>query len=1456
MSKSTGWYYAKTVNEQVNPNNPKRNHWKDMANAVGNSSKTAYASFTRKKKTRKVNKNGKTVTKDYYVTNYPYTVTAHEFGLNIPSNAYINKVEIQVRMRKTSSKAKVEFPRGVMCIYGVGWSKHLGNTKSKETGWHNGLYLVNPKKQLATTHTNYTYTISGANISKAGFKASHLNSTICGIDLIFDDEPDLATNVRLEWVRIRVDYDVPTYKITHNGTATTYSNPRALKTGNVNSVTFILEQSTNAYGGNQCLKLDLPYGVKLNGSVVVSKGSFNSNTNTWNVNCDGKTKATLSLQFKDYTVDTQSIKLYSCTLQSPMLNGAYYFRSGYGGVDDFGTITTQSINTPHYRHDSCFAVASKVISTNDTTVEFQIFRDSGLAWENLSAELDPNISSDGVTLTDYSNNTVTVTVPQNEVVDVAFRFCVRPLSTGEHYVYLTLPQMGAESDKCYFTVKEPYVYHFGTRTNDTDTDFNNLFNDEIIEFVYHRIASQLETGAYVLPCGVKEGDADMIQAKSNIHMYKYDDVDYIGCVPLEHTHFDPESTYKDKLLDSHYKNKRYMGKQLASDETITLNVRLHPPQVTTVQGLIDMDKPIPVNTNHKSFEGDSLNHRGWAEIYGISTTRTNPHWYKCKIDLKYLTHNLNTRFKIKKGNRSFNYNIPSLLAETFVTGEALSENQNTDYFLVDTDGTYVYNTDDSEIEEYKDSNNQTVTYNPTSETEEQEYMALLQTLEDEGYTVVTPFVEGETIKVLHDYSVGDEFRNEFNLDEGQHITIRTRETIGQANRITFSWASSLLTENKENHVSRITQLIDKKTNNVVFEYEYEDYSISDNGVSCHVIGRRLDKGDYEEVINKDIELHTLAVDEDDDVEIEDAEDVSHFGSTLTFTVNNNIVSVEDTGVSGKEINVSNIELEGESYYWQTRWVNNNTDGEDSDINSYFDLTAQDTLLETQYGEKYKGMYVSPFPVANKKLIFTREAEEGVIYYFDDDEEEVSYLIDPYYQYQNGVDLRSESQGSSIFNLNYGYTTVYLENGLVSMGINRLTGQMYLRKWDNDLREYVTLFRFQLTNYNDVNINSISDDKIELQASNTIISMYRGHPYVILKHRLEDVGIIGNFKRVWAENVGKDESNYPVYYDLLNSQNLLPSCIGGVSTLEPSCITKVEDTTTENNLTDVNLVLDLDDDIEANTSTNLNVTGLNDGDIVHFLIDGDEIGHTTYPTPLTYTFTKDGAYEITGVFVGDNTRNYAVSGNVTVHVKQQEVTSGGTGTGNTGSGNNNTPTGAYKLEMWCPSKMTYLDNSKIRFRLTRGGQPVNGKTIEKSVFTSTWTSVTGNNGYVGDVLNNKTNWIPKKYKIGARFYQGAKLITSVFKDVTVVKASTKWELALPSSSNNHKFVATLKDEWGNTIKNQKVTVYVDGKKYSKKTNNKGQIKFSYKSSKKTYTFKLVFGGNTKYKKVTKTQKVKF
>ena len=137
------------------------------------------------------------------------------------------------------------------------------------------------------------------------------------------------------------------------------------------------------------------------------------------------------------------------------------------------------------------------------------------------------------------------------------------------------------------------------------------------------------------------------------------------------------------------KNKKYVGKKLQSEEDISLNIKVRPKQITTLQGLVDMDKPIPVNTVPEAFESDALNHRGWAEIYGVKNVKkTNNHWYECEIDLEYLTHNLNTRFKVIRGGKTYPVSIPSITYPVLRSGDELLG-----YFNVDTDGTYRYNAD-------------------------------------------------------------------------------------------------------------------------------------------------------------------------------------------------------------------------------------------------------------------------------------------------------------------------------------------------------------------------------------------------------------------------------------------------------------------------------------------------------------------------------------------------------------------------------------------------------------------------------------------------------------------------------------------------------------------------------------------------------------------------------------------
>lgn len=1491
MTKTSKLLYAKDVNPQVNPNTTKRVSWSNIANAVNHTDKYATSSYTKKGTTKK-DKNGKKTTT--YTYNYPWKVTAHDFRFNIPSCAYISKITVGVRMKTSKSGTGSTFPS--VGFYISDKKANTQDAKKNQTGWHNGTYWVTSDKKLSKSFATAKYEMSHSDFVKGGYSISNLNSSYCGVDLNFAEENEDQT-IYLKWVWMEIEYEVPSFS-TSETWKTTPKSRKQIPSGFEYSVTYTVSQTSKANGGTRNLKLDVPWGVDLTGASP-SGGSFDYSNNTWSVNFNGKKSYDLDVNFRDYTINDQQMSLMSenffgeGTVCKPKIIQPFYFKTTRGIVDGYNElhIDYASEDAPHKGEICCFSLTSKNQSDDDELYidiwNSEDFDVSCIALDGAFCHDDVEILStnlESFTLNDdgfYKEGQVygqTRYVPENTPIsvklkvpsDIEFRIgmtiCARPHTVGNNTLNATARDSGKQTSYPY-EVLDPYSYHIGSTTNDTDTEKHYLLDTDGISFTNHRIASELETGAFVLPCRVKDGDSVMTQGQPQIHMYKWEQIDYIGCVPLEHLHFDPKSTYKDSLLDNHYKNKRYMGKQLASDEDITLNVRLHPPQVTTIQGLIDMDKPIPINANHRCFEGDSLNHRGWAEIYGVKTEQTgnNPHWYKCDIDVKYLTHNLNTRFKINRGSRTFStFTIPQILAEVNASGDAIAADTTTDLFIVDTDGTYVYYEDESDYEPLLDDYGEEVIWHGASDetvavidgvtyTGDESILEtnLLYYLDSINVSYQEPLVLDEPILVWEDYSIADNLKNSFTIDEGQHINIKSNDFISSVCQISLDWMSSALSETKENAISRIVRLLDEK-GDAVFEYEYCDFEFSKvkiieneitneyiTSLSCRVIGRKRMMGDFIEVINQTMDLK---VDVEQGAEDEDSDaSVQHYGSTVHFNINNGILRVMDEGYSGKEINSEGIALEGNSYKYEVEFKNNNTDGENSDITTYLDIVMQDNILDARYSSLYNSLYVSPFPVKGKEIAFTRNAEEGVIYYLKDDEEEFSYLIEPFYQYHNGVDLRT-SDGISIFNLNYGYKTVYLENGLVSLGINRLNGQMYLRKWDNDTKEYITLFNLHLNKFDDVNINAISDDRIELQASDTTIIMYRGHPYVILKHETEAIGLDTIFHQVWGQKVDDYESEYPVLFDLSNTDNMLMPCVA--SKLDEDCVIVSEE---ETNLPTFDIEVLVDNEVDENTETEFDVNGVPNGATVYYLINGDEIGSSVYPNKLAHTFDKDGAYTITAVYCGDDEHSYSISQPKTIQVKPILDDGGGEG-GSSGGGGETTPTGSLTLTMSYPSKMTYRDGSEVIFTLKRGGVPLANEDLEVVDFNYINTQTTDSKGQVR-IRNNHSTSHPKKYKIGARYWEGGKLLKQVFNDVTVSKGTAKFTLNHTANKTGGYFSVKLEDaNKGYNIANEAVVISVSGDKHKKKTNQYGNAVVKIKKT-GTYKYVCTFNGNKDYKKAT-------
>ncbi len=148
---------------------------------------------------------------------------------------------------------------------------------------------------------------------------------------------------------------------------------------------------------------------------------------------------------------------------------------------------------------------------------------------------------------------------------------------------------------------------------------------------------------------------------------------YIGCVPLQRPHKDDlKANTSNTLIDDGYLNRRHLGKKGDYKEDIPMTLRMPWPDVATIQGLAAMDKPVPIDTCPELLDGDPINHRGWAELYGVKNIRKiNNMLYECEPEVAYLTHELLTEFSVEKKDKLTDAEIEYYLQETHEYGDNL-----------------------------------------------------------------------------------------------------------------------------------------------------------------------------------------------------------------------------------------------------------------------------------------------------------------------------------------------------------------------------------------------------------------------------------------------------------------------------------------------------------------------------------------------------------------------------------------------------------------------------------------------------------------------------------------------------------------------------------------------------------------------------------------------------------------
>lgn len=262
--------------------------------------------------------------------------------------------------------------------------------------------------------------------------------------------------------------------------------------------------------------------------------------------------------------------------------------------------------------------------------------------------------------------------------------------------------------------------------------------------------------------------------------------------------------------------------------------------------------------------------------------------------------------------------------------------------------------------------------------------------------------------------------------------------------------------------------------------------------------------------------------------VDDFENEKMFGSLLRLQLRDNNLTVYDFGYTDNDdsnnvkIKCEDIPLyKGEYYlriifeYYNTNDLKASNSIDKNSIEGYLQLRLVEDLVTNELAQSYNNIIVSPVPLPDDKCLFTRNTEDGRLYFYNYDKiKNKRYIGSPYNQYKGGTNLMNEL-GADIFELDTGSNPLYISNGICKISIHRLSGYIELFVRDNEnqwLLVNVLKVRSDYTMSRDV----YSDDCISITYSGVTFTMWRGKPYIEIKHNGRDIEILDYKDRVYCE----------------------------------------------------------------------------------------------------------------------------------------------------------------------------------------------------------------------------------------------------------------------------------------------------------------------------------------------------
>jgi hypothetical protein len=172
--------------------------------------------------------------------------------------------------------------------------------------------------------------------------------------------------------------------------------------------------------------------------------------------------------------------------------------------------------------------------------------------------------------------------------------------------------------------------------------------------------------------------------------------------------------------------------------------------------------------------------------------------------------------------------------------------------------------------------------------------------------------------------------------------------------------------------------------------------------------------------------------------------------------------------------------------------------------------------------------------------------------------------------------------------------------------------------------------------------------------------------------------------------------------------------------------------------------------------------------------------------------------------------------------------------------------------------TYGTTKNLVVTLKSGTKVLSGKYVVVKLNNKNYKVKTNSKGQA--TVKVPATLIPKSYKATLTFAGDTNYVKSTGYVYVVVNKAKPVFTAKATASYGvkavKKYTAVLKSDKGKVIKNAQVTLKVNGKTYSVKTNAKGQaiFKFTNLSKKGTYGAAIKFAGNNCFKPISKTAKI--